>query len=123
MKRIKTEILHYKQGNAHDKVYILEIVYNEDNKQYYLYASYGKRTMQNLIKQQKVSSDYKYEAEREFNKLLRKKQNEGYRTVENGSRLDIPGFKASAEQTKIAANLAVLAPKDEPKEEHRRFVL
>ncbi len=120
MRRVNTEILHYNAGVNHDKVYIIEIL--EEDNMYYVYANYGKRTMQNLVRQLKLETEYEFAATRELEKLVKKKTKEGYRQLANGVRLDIPGFQAILKPQPQVVRKNIY--KDEaPAPEHRRLNL
>jgi predicted DNA-binding WGR domain protein len=122
MKRIKAEILHYKQGRTHDKVYIVEVL--KEKGRYYVYSHYGKRLQENLITHLKVMSDFEHVAEENFEKLVRDKVKKGYKYVPNGTRLDIPGFKDAVVVHNILEANSVKKIEKEPKaEEHRRLVI
>ena len=123
MTRIKTDILHFKQGKSHDKVYIVEVI--EDNQTFHVYANYGKRMQKNLIRQLKLTTEHKHEAIDEFDNLLRKKVREGYKTVADGTKLEIPGFKPLLKQTEVVVNLRNNMHKIEHEVvvEHRRLLL
>ena len=123
MTRIKTDILHYKKGASHDKVYIVEVI--EDAGTFYVYANYGKRMQKNLIRQLKSTTEYRHAAVDEFDNLLRKKLREGYKTVANGANLEIPGFSPLLKQTNVIMDLRDKMHKIEKQvvEEHRRLVV
>lgn len=123
MERRRTEILHYNVGRS-DKVYIVEHLTHEDT--HYVYASYGKRTQKNLIRQLKTTTPFEYVANEMFKSLTRKKTREGYEPVANGANIDIPGFASLIAQgemvgmplPKAAAHCKIVLPV-----EHRRLIL
>jgi hypothetical protein len=123
MKRIRTEILHFRQGQKHDKVYIVEVLANDE--QFFVYANYGKRTQEHLIRQLKYTTEYWYVAIDEFNNLAKKKIKEGYKLVENNSVIDIPGLKhiLNAAKVKLDLNKKINQLEEKLGNEHRKLLL
>lgn len=122
MKRIKTEILYFQQGRKHDKVYIVEVLANDE--QFFVYANYGKRTQEHLIRQLKCTTEYDHIALVEFEYLVRKKIKEGYKLVKHNSIIDIPGLKyiLAAEKAKVDLNKKI-ERLEEVATEHRKLLL
>jgi hypothetical protein len=123
MNRIKTEILHFKQGKSHDKVYIVEVL--EHDKQYYVYAYYGKRTQEHLVRQFKHIADFQGEAVDHFNLLVRKKIKAGYKMLANNSHIDIPGMKHLLSVHSVKTDMVKKIEKAEEKIviEHRKLLV
>lgn len=123
MNRIRAEILHFRQGQRHDKVYILEIL--ADGEQFFVYANYGKRTQEHLVRQLKYVTEYQHVAVDEFHALARKKIREGYKFVEHNSAIDIPGLKyiLTAEKAKVDLNKKIVKLEEKIGNEHRKLLL
>lgn len=124
MRRIRTEILHYKKGQTHDKVYIVELF--EAGESYYVYAKYGKRLQARLIQQLKEVADFEYTAIDTFERMVKKKIKEGYKLVGNGERIDIPGYSLVEADKAVKINKVPANNKNQKKEddrEHRRLIL
>lgn len=91
MKRHLTEILHLKNAKS-DKICILDLI--QIGKSYCVMMYYGRRTVKKLFfKTVSVHNDIK-DAFDLFDEVRKNKIDEGFRQVENGEHIDIPGFSA-----------------------------
>jgi hypothetical protein len=123
IKTIRTEILHFKQGKSHDKVYIVEVIEHEN--QYYVYVYYGKRTQEHLIRQFKYITECQGDAVDKFHVIVRKKIKEGYKMLANNTHIEIPGIKHILSTQKVKLDLGKKIAKVEESlvVEHRKLLV